>query len=304
MTHKQHKMTGNMWLLCTILLIELSVSIGAFSKECGRGAFRHRQPRFSGKPESRIIGGNEVESNEWPWQVSIQLTHPYWGFVGHWCGGVLIDSNWVITAAHCLVNRLFNFPLPPVWTVVAGEHHLHTKNGAEQSRQVTRVIIHSNFREYHHDIALLKLSESMLLGGESGAVCLPLNNATRNMNLEGVRCVATGWGQKIQGHGNSLTLQKVEMPIVSNKICDKAYSGKYKIPIKSYHLCAGRLNASKGTCVGDSGGPLQCALQEGRWFLVGLTSFGSGCAKPGFPDVFTRLTEYTDWVIKSMKRYE
>ena len=47
---------------------------------------------------------------------------------------------------------------------------------------------------------------------------------------------------------------------------------------------------------GDSGGPLQCNMKDGRWYLAGLTSFGSGCAKPGFPDVFTRLTHYIEWI--------
>ena len=47
---------------------------------------------------------------------------------------------------------------------------------------------------------------------------------------------------------------------------------------------------------GDSGGPLQCNMKDGRWYLAGLTSFGSGCAKPGFPDVFTRLTHYLEWI--------
>ena len=55
---------------------------------------------------------------------------------------------------------------------------------------------------------------------------------------------------------------------------------------------------------GDSGGPLHCNMRDGRWYLVGITSFGSGCAKPGIPDVFTRLTNYTQWIANTVRDYE
>ena len=47
---------------------------------------------------------------------------------------------------------------------------------------------------------------------------------------------------------------------------------------------------------GDSGGPLHCNLKDGRWYLAGIISFGSGCGKPGFPDVFVRMTSFREWI--------
>ena len=55
---------------------------------------------------------------------------------------------------------------------------------------------------------------------------------------------------------------------------------------------------------GDSGGPLHCNMKDGKWYLAGLTSFGSGCAKPGFPDVFMRITSYNKWIQDTIDHHE
>ncbi|KAH8024567.1 hypothetical protein HPB51_025486 [Rhipicephalus microplus] len=96
-------------------------------------------------------------------------------------------------------------------------------------------------------------------------------------------------------------LQEVFVKIYDNGVCDAAYRRKFKIPIKKWHLCAGTLVGGRGTCHGDSGGPLQCKL-FGRWHLTGITSFGSGCAKKGFPDVYTKVAHYVDWIKEVMQR--
>lgn len=107
---------------------------------------------------------------------------------------------------------------------------------------------------------------------------------------------------KLLGGRNSDYLQKVVLPVLNNDICKEAYARSYRIPIDKYHLCAGFVSkGGKGTCIGDSGGPLQCPIGDGKWYLVGLTSFGSGCAKAGFPDVFTRITHYLNWIEKVMR---
>lgn len=125
--------------------------------------------------------------------------------------------------------------------------------------------------------------------------------------LAGVRCIATGWGQTVFGGSLESDLREVELRVRENSYCERAYSAQYGIDIKEYHLCAGPIDESgdgRGTCVGDSGGPLHCNMRDGRWYLVGITSFGSGCAKPGIPDVFTRLTNYTQWIANTVRDYE
>ncbi|CAG7633663.1 unnamed protein product, partial [Allacma fusca] len=86
--------------------------------------------------------------------------------------------------------------------------------------------------------------------------------------------------------------------VTSQEKCDELYQRAYRIGIRTYHLCAGPSDdkSSRGTCVGDSGGPLQCNFRDGRWHLVGITSFGSGCARPGYPDVYSRITYYLPWI--------
>jgi len=97
----------------------------------------------------------------------------------------------------------------------------------------------------------------------------------------------------------------VPLRVVKNSDCSMMYSLQYNIPITEGHICAGpQIGSVAGTCVGDSGGPLQCNLKDGRWYLAGITSFGSGCAKPGFPDVFSRITKYVSWIANVMDGQE
>lgn len=73
--------------------------------DCGMKVFR-REPRFesfsNSQRSARIIGGSPSAEQEFPWQVSLEVLHPIYGFLGHWCGGVLIDNSWVLSAAHCI----------------------------------------------------------------------------------------------------------------------------------------------------------------------------------------------------------
>ncbi|GAB6023504.1 hypothetical protein CHUAL_008281 [Chamberlinius hualienensis] len=247
---------------------------------------------------ARLVSGVPTEYGEWPWQVTLQLRHPRWGFVGHWCAGVLIHPKWILTGAHCITNKLFHLPYPKYWTAILGKNNLRVKEPGEMPMKISRIIIHNNFSEYHHDLALIKLIRPVKTQSTDliKHICLPKTKLTRNETFVGLRCVATGWGRTHVGGRNSDYLQKIDLPIVENQVCKQAYAHTFRIPIQQYHICAGYRTGGKGTCIGDSGGPLQCPIGDGRWFLVGVTSFGSGCAKPGYPDVFMRITHYLNWI--------
>ncbi|KAK2726121.1 hypothetical protein QYM36_000544 [Artemia franciscana] len=287
--------------------------IPTFQEECGISQFyRQRRPREKDenmsegesnslyhnsekKKTARIVNGKESKRGAWPWQVSIHLNHPKWGPIGHWCGGILIHPRWVLTAAHCISNEAFSYPFGPMWNIVMGEHDRTKDEGSEIKLKVEKVIIHEKFKEYHNDLALMKLAAPVNTTEYIRIVCI--SDEIDDEKFLGVKCIASGWGQSKFGGKLDTILHHAELPVVDNSHCKKVYGMLYNIPIFPYHLCAGPLtDGGVGTCVGDSGGPLQCSLKDGRWYLAGITSFGSGCAKPGYPDVFTRLSYYMPWI--------
>nr|CAH0109607.1 unnamed protein product [Daphnia galeata] len=256
------------------------------------------------RQKARIISGKQSKPGAWPWQVSLQLLHPKMGFIGHWCGGVLLNGLngefWVLTAAHCISNDAFHYPFGALWTAVVGEHDRAIEEGFEHRLMVENKFI-SMKNSKNIIMILLQKSESLQNATDRvRAICLPADDDIDIFH--GVRCIATGWGQSKKGNKLENVLHQTELPVVENSHCKQVYGAMYNIPINNYHLCAGPItDGGSGTCVGDSGGPLQCSLRDGRWYLAGITSFGSGCAKPGFPDVFTRLTYYLPWIRKKLR---
>ncbi|XP_044743820.1 proproteinase E-like [Chrysoperla carnea] len=278
-----------------------------YFSECGRSMRRSRQPRWydnfyddsaNAVGSGRIISGRQSVKGAWPWQVSLELLHPKFGYIGHWCGGVLISSEWILTAAHCIHNDVFNLPIPYLWTAVLGDWDREIEENTELRVPIDNIIIHDLFHNYQHDIAMMRLSRPANISGKSRirSVCLP---PRRPIFDASTKCVATGWGRTTPTGDLVPRLQEAVIPIHSNKLCREKYGNS--VTIRSGHLCAGQLDGSTGTCIGDSGGPLQCSFGDGRWQLMGITSFGSGCAQPGFPDIYTRLSHYLPWIRSKMR---
>uniref|UniRef100_A0AAG5CN93 Peptidase S1 domain-containing protein n=2 Tax=Anopheles TaxID=7164 RepID=A0AAG5CN93_ANOAO len=111
---------------------------------------------------------------------------------------------------------------------------------------------------------------------------------------------ATGWGKSTIDDELTDVLLQTRAPIQSSKKCEEAYGDFIKL--HRGHLCAGNLDGAGGTCVGDSGGPLQCRISKrGPWILVGITSFGSGCAFKNYPDVYTKISFYRQWIVETIQ---
>ncbi|KAJ0177572.1 hypothetical protein K1T71_006445 [Dendrolimus kikuchii] len=161
---------------CSVLfLLVFFLAIDGYnSRECGVPLQRHtRQPRDRTAGQLRIIRGRESKRGAWPWQVSLQLLHPNYGLIGHWCGGVLVHPLWLLTTAHCIHNELFNLPVPALWTAVLGDWDRAEQKGSYVP--IEKIILHHRFHNYQHDIALMKLAKAadVSTGSRIRTICLP-----------------------------------------------------------------------------------------------------------------------------------
>uniref|UniRef100_A0A3P9MCU4 Peptidase S1 domain-containing protein n=1 Tax=Oryzias latipes TaxID=8090 RepID=A0A3P9MCU4_ORYLA len=230
---------------------------------------------------NRIVGGQDAPAGFWPWQVSLQTS-------SHFCGGSLINNQWVLTAAHCFPSRSASGV-----NVVLGLQSQHGSNPNRVSQTIATLIIHPNYnsKTEDNDIALLQLSSPVTFNNYITPVCLSATNSTF---YSGVNTWVTGWGDI--GTNVSLpapqNLQEVQVPIVGNRQCKCSYGAS---SITDNMMCAGLLAGGKDSCQGDSGGPL-VIKQNNRWIQAGVVSFGNGCAEPNFPGVYTRVSQYQTWI--------
>ncbi|NXW97198.1 OVCH2 protein, partial [Larus smithsonianus] len=251
---------------------------------------------------ARIVGGNQVKQGSHPWQVSLKRRQK------HFCGGTIVSAQWVVTAAHCLLDR----DLLQYLSVTAGEHDLRIRENGEQTLPVKYVIKHPNFdprRPMDYDIALVKLDGAFNFSSSVLPACLPDPGEKFEA---GYICTACGWGRLNENGVLPQVLHEVNLPILNSKECSRALS-TLKKPIRGDTImCAGFPDGGKDACQGDSGGPLLCRSRHGAWTLAGVISWGMGCARGwrsnekkkhhnrGSPGIFTDLSAVLSWVQENM----
>ncbi len=219
-----------------------------------------------------------------PWMVALVDRDVANAYDGQFCGGSLIGSEWVLTAAHCLEDT-------EVQTVdaVIGRFQLSSSNG--ERIQVDQIIIHPQYDAdlTENDIALLHLSRAATAGTPIDIIDV----AREQYDDPGLVAHVTGWGV-IPENGDNFPdkLHGVDILIATQTTCSNAYDET----IPGMMLCAGQPEGGADSCQGDSGGPLVVRDGNGGWLQAGIVSWGDLCGAPNSYGVYTRLTEFDPWI--------
>ena len=231
-------------------------------------------------PQPMIVGGYPVDpacpNCKYDFMVSLQ-TDGWFG--GHFCGGSLVREDWVVTAAHCVQGTS-----PNSIEVVIGLHNVNGTTG-QQTRNVSEIIIHPQYsnNSLNNDYALLRLSSPIT---DFEPIKLVTSDDHDN---EPVMSTTMGWGATSSGGSSSNILLEVDVPI------DDSCGNYSNSDITNNMVCAGDGNGGEDSCQGDSGGPLIMTNSDGEYELIGIVSWGYGCAEAQYPGVYSRIYPRLNW---------
>lgn len=249
----------------------------------------------------KIVGGEVSRKGAWPWIVLLGYDDPSGSPFK--CGGTLITARHVLTAAHCIRDDLLFVRL--------GEHDLSTDTETNHvDVNVAKYVAHPayNRRNGRSDIAILYLERNVDFGKTIAPICLPHAQNLRQKSYIGYMPFVAGWGKTQEGGESATVLNELQIPIYSNDVCvDKYREQKRYFSNDQFDqavICAGVLTGGKDTCQGDSGGPLMIPEQyqgQNRFYLIGVVSYGIGCARPNVPGVYTSTQYFMDWIIAQVQ---
>lgn len=257
-------------------------------QDCGRRSFA----------ADRIVGGVDSRQGSWPWQVSLQYDEV------HQCGGSIISNRWIVSAAHCFPER---YRFVNRWRVLLGS--IYNKPVNANVAEVKTIVYHSSYLPFvdsniddnSRDIAVLALTQPLTFNENIQPVCLPTYGQRL---IDGQIGTVTGWGN-VGYYGNLAdVLQEVHVPIISDTVCNAP--DYYDNQITTTMFCAGFEKGGTDACQGDSGGPFvaeDCLSKITRYRLLGVVSWGTGCAMPKKPGVYTRVSRFLPWISSAMRNY-
>jgi secreted trypsin-like serine protease len=235
-------------------------------------------------PSSAVVGGTDASPGEYPAVAEIT-------FGPFLCTGTLIAPNWVLSAGHCSSVTGAAVASPASWPTVLIDVRIGSVKPGEGERvPVRRVVMNPDYLlTLGHDISLLELSRASVHAPAKVA-----GAAERNLWEPGDLEVIVGWGATEEGGDLPDTLQEARVPITTDEYCADAYGSDFDATTM---VCAGFPEGGVDTCQGDSGGPL-FAFAGSELRVVGVTSFGEGCARAGKPGVYARVgdTELREWI--------
>ncbi|WP_406149971.1 S1 family peptidase [Streptomyces sp. NBC_01012] len=223
------------------------------------------QPSNASAAPAPIVGGTRAAQGEFPFMVRLSMG----------CGGALYAQDIVLTAAHCVDGSGKDTSI----TATGGTVDLQSSSGV--TVRSTEVLQAPGYDGVGKDWALIKLAE-------------PIDQPTLKIADSSAYDTGTftiaGWGAATEGGGQQRYLLKATVPFVSDATCQQAYGGDL---VPGEEICAG--NVSDGgvdSCQGDSGGPMFRKDDAGAWIQVGIVSWGEGCARPGYPGVYTQVSAF------------
>ncbi|KAL3970363.1 adaptin ear-binding coat-associated protein 1/2 [Sarotherodon galilaeus] len=251
-------------MICCILYVFLQISL-------------------AGAAESGIVGGREAKPHSRPYMVSVQ----YRGV--HSCGGILIQRDFVLTAAHCK-NETWGS-----CTVVLGAHDISKKERTQQRIQVAEYYPHPGFTgQYEYDIMLLKLKKNATLNKYVRTMGLPKKNGEIPANI---KCAVAGWGLTKANGSHSNVLKEATEKMQFSTECKHIWQKHFN---SGHMICTKFTRRDGGVCQGDSGGPLICNTKP-----QGITAYTSSndCNDPRYPHVFTKVSSFIPWIKQTMEEH-
>jgi len=236
----------------------------------------------------RIINGETVDANVYPWFArAVDKSSGNWGG----CGGSLVTSEYVLTAAHCVVDSIDDLKRNggyQVGALCAPYGPSNSKNCGQkvESFGISEIIPHPNYDDgtVVNDFALIRLD------GESSIIPVKMDEGNISPGYENLNVKSNLWpigfGTTERGDISS-KLMHVNVNYVKQSTCNSNYSGA----ITDEMMCAADTN--QDSCQGDSGGPL---YDSDNSSLVGVVSWGQGCAEANFPGVYARISDQFSWI--------
>ncbi|XP_050668051.1 serine protease snake-like [Leptidea sinapis] len=269
--------------------------------------WRHHNSDENG-PHS-AIGGRNTEPGEFPHMGALGWR----AIAGTWifkCGSTLISENYLLTAAHCSQTSSGDTTVADTRPEIVrlGDKNIVDVfyNGQKPlDVKIKRIVNHPNFKppKKYFDIAIVELARSVIFTKYIQPACLWSDFDTTRL---GAQATLTGWGViETAGRKTSPELQAAVVDIIDSGLCDRLLRpscNRHWCGLESHQICAGKLAGGVDACQGDSGGPLQVKIplpiisQGSMHYIIGVTSFGIGCARPNLPGVYTRVSNFVDWI--------
>lgn len=290
--HRQNHAFVAFLLVCILGLADTALAAGNKKlddqrlRSMGSKPYSEAVTAFLERRKPKVVGGDIAAEHAFPWQVSLGVSWITDPREAHFCGGSIYSDRWVVTAAHCVVDLL-----PEHIAVTAGTNRL--SRGAHRYN-VSRIIAHKAYDDAtsDSDIAVLELFDPLTLDDTMRAVSLLAAADEAGVLVEDAELTVSGWGAMYEGGQAVEELRFAKVPFVVRETCNRplAYDGD----VTENMICAGHAAGGIDSCQGDSGGSLVAPGDDP--VLVGVVSWGEGCARPNKVGIYTRVARFTGWV--------